>query len=162
VSDDGVRPPDTGHARPSGADDATVEAVGTLSEALEWVERARGRLYDLHQMIGHADFLLDTAAEQLDSAGHGDAARRLREDLIGRNVLDGRWTFQVVEEFDRLYYEPFRDVERQIRDEHMAGRRHVFEAELKEKRRTRGRSGHESRPPAAAGPEAVTASEPGS
>jgi hypothetical protein len=156
MSEAAARPPDAEHTRPAGSDDATVEAVGTLSEAFEWVERARGRLYDLHQMIGHADFLLDTAAEQLEAAGHGDSARRLREEIIGRNVLDGRWTFQIVEEFERLYYGPFRDVEKDIRDEHMAGRRHVFEAELKEKRRTRGRHGHESRPPAAGGPEVGT------
>ena len=28
--------------RPDGVSDATVEAVGAVSEALEWVERARG------------------------------------------------------------------------------------------------------------------------
>ena len=137
------------HTRPEGADDATVEAVGTLSEALEWVERARGRLYDLHQMIGHADLLLDEAADQLDGAGHAEHARLLREDLIGRNVLDGRWTFQIVEEFDRLYYGSFRDTEQRVRDDLMAGRRHVYEAEMKERRRTHGRAGHEHRPPTA-------------
>ena len=39
---------------PDGASDALVAAVGKVSEALEWVERARGRLYDFHQMMGHA------------------------------------------------------------------------------------------------------------
>jgi hypothetical protein len=136
------------HARPPGADDATVEAVGKLSEALEYVERARGRLYDLHQLIGRADFLVEEAADGLESAGHAEAAARLREQLMGRNVLDGRWTFQIVEEFDRTYWEPFRSHEEQVRDEFMAGRRHVFEAEMKERRRTHGRSGHEYRPPA--------------
>lgn len=28
--------------RPAGVSDATVEAVGAVTEALEWVERARG------------------------------------------------------------------------------------------------------------------------
>jgi hypothetical protein len=147
---------DPDHTRPDGADDATVEAVGTLSEALEWVERARGRLYDLHQMIGHADFLLDEAAGQLESAGHEAHARRLRDELIGRNVLDGRWTFQIVEEFDRLYYGAFRGLEEDVRGDLMAGRRHVFEAELKERRRTHGRRGHEHRPPASHDPEVPT------
>jgi hypothetical protein len=31
--------------RPNGVSDETVEAVGSVSEALEFVERARGRLY---------------------------------------------------------------------------------------------------------------------
>jgi hypothetical protein len=55
-------------------------------------------------------------------------------------------TAKVIEEFDDLYYEPIRAVERRVRDELVAGRRHVFEAEMKESRRTRGRAGHERRP----------------
>ncbi len=44
--------------RPDAMDDATVEAVGAVSEALECVERARGELYSFHQLMGHADLLL--------------------------------------------------------------------------------------------------------
>ena len=33
--------PDDAHTRPDGLDDATVDALGTLSEALEVVERVR-------------------------------------------------------------------------------------------------------------------------
>lgn len=138
---------DPTHERPAGASDATVEAVGKVTEALEWVERARGRLYDLHQMIGRADFLLDDAAGLLEEAGHPEEARLVREEVIGRNVLPGRWTFQVVEEFDETYYRPFVEADATIRERLMAGRRHVYESELKERRRSRGRAGHESRPP---------------
>ncbi len=137
---------DASHERPEGTSDETVEAVGKVSEALEWVERARGRLYDVHQMIGRADFLLDEAAEGLERAGHPEEAALVREEIIGRNVLPGRWTFQVVEEFDETYYGPFKDADQRIRDTLMAGRKHVYESELKERRRTRGRPGHESRP----------------
>jgi hypothetical protein len=62
-------------------------------------------------------------------------------------VLDGRWTFQVVEEFDDGYYGAVRGVERCVRDELMDGRRHVFEAELKDRRRTPGLPSHARRPP---------------
>jgi len=134
------------HRRPDGVDDSTVAAVGKLSEALEWVERARGRLYDFHQMMGHADFLVEEAAENLESCGHADLARQLRSEIIGRNVLEGRWTFQVVEEFDALYYAEAVRHEQHVRDALLEGRRHVYEAELKERRRTRGRRGHESTP----------------
>ncbi len=79
--------------RPEGLDDATVEAVGKVSEALECVERARGELYSFHQLIGHADLLLGEACDELQ----------------GRE-------------------------------------RHVFEEEMKERRRTDGRRGHERRP----------------
>jgi hypothetical protein len=126
-----------------------VEAAGKVSEAVEWIERARGRLYDFHHLIGRADFLLGDAAEMLEGCGADELAALVRAEVIGRNVLDGRWTFQIVEEFDRLYYEPVRDTERTVRDELVGGRRHVYEAELKEQRRTPGRPGHESRPPAA-------------
>ena len=136
------------YERPAGVDDETVKAVGKLSEALEWLERARGRLYDFHQMLGHLDLQMSEAAELLGRAGHVDAAALIERDVIGRNVLDGRWTFQIVDEFDAAYYEPVCAVEREVRDELMHGRRHVFEAELKEQRRTAGRRGHERRPAA--------------
>jgi hypothetical protein len=120
--------------------------VGKLSEALEWVERARGRLYDFHQMMGHADFLVEEAAEGLAGCGHEHLARELRTQIIGRNVLEGRWTFQIVEEFDDLYYGEVVRHERKVRDELLDGRRHIYEAELKEVRRTRGLRGHEATP----------------
>lgn len=146
MSNDPTLPPDDPYARPAGIDDAVVDATGRLSEALEWVERARGRLYDFHQLMGHADLLLDDAVEALEAAGLADEAELVRTDLIGRNVLEGRWTFQIVDEFDDGYWRPFRDIERGIRDRHIGGRRHVFEAEMKERRRSDGRPEHRSRP----------------
>jgi hypothetical protein len=132
--------------RPDGIDDDTVAAVGKLSEALEWIERARGRLYDFHQMMGHADFLVEDAATRLAECGHDQLADELRTQIIWRNVLEGRWTFQVVEEFDDLYYSEVVRHEQLVRDSLLAGRRHVYEAELKEARRTPGLRGHESTP----------------
>jgi hypothetical protein len=35
------QPPDEAHRRPPGTTDEVVEATGKLSEALEWIERAR-------------------------------------------------------------------------------------------------------------------------
>ncbi|HEU5150752.1 MAG TPA: hypothetical protein VFU19_09655 [Iamia sp.] len=134
------------HRRPAGVDDATVEAVGKVSEALEWVERARGHLYELHQLLGHADLMFGEAADLLDDAGHGGHAEALREAVVGRNVIEGRWTFQLVEDFDDGYWSDAREHERRIRDDLMAGRRHVYESEMKEDRRTHGRRHHEARP----------------
>lgn len=132
--------------RPDGVDDDTVEAVGSLSEALEYVERARGHLYEFHQLMGHADLLLGDTCDKLREAGHPDIADRLATDLVGRNVLYGRWTFQVVEEFDDNYWSVLREHERGVRDQLMGGQRHVFEAEMKERRRSHGRPGHEATP----------------
>lgn len=70
--------PDTKRTlRPDGVDDATVEAVGAVSEALEWVERARGELYSFHQLMGRADLLLGEACDKLRDAGHDAVADRL-------------------------------------------------------------------------------------
>ncbi|WP_446219703.1 hypothetical protein [Micromonospora sp. IBHARD004] len=138
--------PDERHRRPAGVSDDTVEALGKLSEALETVERARGHLYSLHQLIGHADLMLDDAVELFRSAGHDDIADRIGRDLLGRNVIAGRWTFQIVEDFDDGYYALFRELDRRARDELVDGRRHLYEAEMKEHRRTPGRPGHEARP----------------
>jgi hypothetical protein len=126
--------------------------VGKASEALEYVERVRGLLYEAHQLMGRADFLFEEAADGLEDAGHSGVAQRIRDDVVGRNVLDGRWTFQIVEEFDDIFYGPVRAEVRRLEDDLMAGRRHVYEAELKEQRRSRGRAAHETRPPAADSP----------
>ena len=137
--------PDSAHRRPEGLADVTVEALGKLSEALETVERVRGHLYALHQLVGEADFKLDAAVSLFMQAGQTRIAKRIGRELIGRNVVPGHWTFQLVEEFDDGYYAEFRAVEKDARDELAGGRRHLYEAELKERRRTRGREGHEAR-----------------
>lgn len=134
------------HRRPPGADDDTIAAVGKVSEALEYVERARGHLYSFHQLIGHADLVLGNACDELRAAGHGAIADRIETELVGLNVLHGRWTFQIMEEFDDGYWSEFRRHERAVRDELQQGLRHAYEADMKERRRTHGRGGHESRP----------------
>lgn len=144
--DDTRRSVDAEHSRPEGATDAEVEAAGTISEALEKVERARGHLYSFHQLIGAADFGFEDGADQLEASGHRELAERLRTELIGLNVLAGRWSFQVVEDFDDGYWSTARELDRVVRDEVTDGRRHVYEAELKQERRTHGRSGHEATP----------------
>ncbi len=137
---------DAAHSRPDGASDELVEANGKLSEALEYIERVRGHLYSLHQLVGRADLLLDEVVEGLRVAGHEELAQQVEEELLGANVLPGRWTFQIVEEFDEGYYAAFKEMEKRVRDKTMDGRRHVYEAEMKQTRRTGGRKGHEATP----------------
>jgi hypothetical protein len=155
-AEDDIRAEDEEHLRPEGVDDATVAAVGKLSEAVEWLERARGRLYDFHQMLGHLDFQMSDAAVLLREAGHAELAGLVESDIIGRNVLDGRWTYQILEEFEDVYYDVIRETERRIRGELLAGRRHIFEAEMKARRRSVGRTGHEQLPLAAHDPRVPT------
>ncbi|WP_295661752.1 hypothetical protein, partial [uncultured Nocardioides sp.] len=101
------------HQRPDGVSDTTVEALGKLSEALEAVEEARGHLYTFHRRTGTADLMLGDAVDLFRDAGHDDLADRLERELVGRNVIHGRWTFQIVEDYDDGYWSAFRDLEQQ-------------------------------------------------
>jgi hypothetical protein len=116
---------------PGETGEAAVDAVSALSEALEVTEEARGALYRFHRLTGKADGKLDAAIEALHAAGAHDLAAYVAEQLRGRDVLEGRWTFQIVEEYDDRYYAVFREVERRARDELVGGRRHVGEARMK-------------------------------
>ncbi|MEU1471666.1 hypothetical protein ABZ434_26025 [Streptomyces sp. NPDC005761] len=138
--------PDDRHVRPDGVSDATVEALGTLSEALETVEQARGHLYAFHQLTGGADLKLGKAVEQLRKAGHPKHADLVSREIVGRNVLPGRWTFQVIESYNATYYRPFTGVEAQVREELVGGREHLYEAEMKEERRTSNHPAHGAQP----------------
>ncbi|MCU1393181.1 MAG: hypothetical protein JWM34_1609 [Ilumatobacteraceae bacterium] len=127
--------------------DEIVAAIGKASEALEHVERARGHLYAFHQLMGRADLQFGRAVELLRAAGLSDDADQLDRTVVGRNVLDGRWTFQVVDEFDVLYYETVCARVRDLETRHLSGERHVYERRMKEQRRSVGEPGHEMEPP---------------
>ena len=135
-----------GRATPDGVSDATVEALGKLSEALETCEQARGQLYAFHQLTGSADILLAEAVTALRQAGHRDIADRIDRELVGRNVVHGRWTFQIVEDYDDNYWSLFRELERTARDELAGGVRHLHEARMKQSERSDGQPGHAAQP----------------
>ncbi|MGW4234697.1 hypothetical protein ACWEF9_36430 [Streptomyces sp. NPDC004980] len=138
--------PGAGHERPPEVGETTVEALGALTEALETVERARGHLYGFHQLTGGADLTLDRAVELLRQAGHTEQADLVEREILGRNVIPGCWTYQVVEAYNTTYYRPFVEVEARVRQELAAGRQHLYEAGMKEARRTRGHPDHSARP----------------
>jgi len=127
-------------------DDDTVSALGKLSEALETVEQARGLLYGFHQLTGKADLLLQDAVAGFRDAGRAELADALERDLVGRNVIADRWTFQVVEDFDAGYWSAFRDADSRARDQLSGGDRHVLEARMKQRERTVGHPRHEAGP----------------
>ena len=134
------------HRRPEGVSDATVEALGKLSAALDHVEDARGHLYAFHRLMGSAESTLEEATAMVRDAGHTDLADALDEQALGQNPLPGMWSFQMVEEFDDGFYARTKGLHQRAIDDLVQGRRHVFEAEMKELRRTRGRPGHEATP----------------
>ena len=59
-----------------------------------------------------------------------DLAAELDEVLVGRDVLPGQWTFQIVEAYDEQYWTVFRAMEQRAREQ-LGVDRHLFEAELK-------------------------------
>src|SRR3954454_21078427 len=95
-------------------EDTAVETAGKMTEALETLERARGHLYSFHQLVGEADLGLDEVLAGLRGCGADELAARLEEELVGRNVLPDRWTFQIMEEFDDGYWSVFREHERAV------------------------------------------------
>lgn len=134
------------HTRPPGVSDATVAALGTLSLALETAIRARGALYEWHQLIGGADRTLADAVRQLREAGHAEHADLVEHELLGRNVIPGHWSFQVIEGHNATYHQPFVEIEARVRDDLVDGRDHLYEAEMRERLRTRGHPDHTALP----------------
>jgi hypothetical protein len=137
---------DDQHRRPDGVTDETVEALGKLSAAVDHVEDARGHLYAFHRLMGSGERTLEEATEMIRAAGHDDIADELDEIVLGRNPLPGMWSFQMVEAFDDGFYAATKGLQQRALDQLVDGRRHLFEAEMKELRRTPGRQGHEARP----------------
>jgi len=137
---------DDAHRRPAGISNKTIDALGKLSEALEVVEHARGLLYGFHRLSGKADLALGEAVELMRDAGHTAIADQLEKVMVGRNVIEGRWTFQIVEDYDTNYYSTFVEEERTARQSLVEGKKHVFEAEMKEARRSHGMRHHEATP----------------
>jgi hypothetical protein len=131
---------------PDGVDDRVVDALGTLSKALEAVENARGHLYAFHRLSGTADLTLQQAVTDLRAAGATGIADELDEVLVGRDLIGDAWSFQLVEDYDENYWSVFRAMERRAR--RMAGDvpQHLYEARMKADEQTNGASsarGHE-------------------
>ena len=61
-----------------------------------------------------------------------------------------------MEEYDDTYWTPFRELEREARDQLVDGQRHLYEAEMKERERSAGDPHHTAVPttPAAGQPRA--------
>jgi hypothetical protein len=125
--------------RPAGLTDAEVEALGKLSEALEVVENARGLLYGFHRLCGTADLTLQEAVRLLHDAGHADLAAEIDETIVGRDIVDGLWSFQIVEKYDSGYWQPFRDAEQRARAALRDAEPHIYEAEMKYREQQSGR-----------------------
>ena len=95
------------------------------------VENASGALYAFHRMSGQADLALQDAVKGLRAAGQDGLADEIEDVLVGRDVVPGMWTFQLVEAYDEHYWRVFRAVDVEARRRLAGGTPHIFEAELK-------------------------------
>jgi hypothetical protein len=109
---------------------AAVRAAHLVEVATEWIERAFGAQLDAHHHVGHAQLMLLEAAEALEGAGRPDLAGRARE-VAARDVADGRWTYQLVDEFRAHMLAPARALDAEVRSRLTGGVRHRFEARQK-------------------------------
>jgi hypothetical protein len=58
-------------------------------------------------------------------------ADTLDDVLVGRDVLPGMWTFQIVDAYDETYYSVFRGMDEWATDRLASGTKHLYEAEMK-------------------------------
>jgi hypothetical protein len=123
---------------PAPADDQRLlETMATATEAMEYVERARGHLITLHHLLGRAEVLFEEVASELRAEGHAAEATRLEHEVIGRDVIEGRWSYELLEEFDRGYFEPVRNTHRDVVAS-TVGRPHAREERVRAARRRAG------------------------
>jgi hypothetical protein len=138
---------DEAHLRPDGVSDEVVEAIGKFSAALDHIEDARGHIYAFHRLMGSGERTLEEAYDLIkDVPGLEEYAEAMDREVLGRNPLPGMWSFQMVEGYDDEFYGPIKGLHQRMLDELLDGKRHVFEAEMKQLRRTPGVRGHEKNP----------------
>jgi hypothetical protein len=130
-------------------DDTAPELTETELTALhhcqlgiEHVHRAYGSLLDFHHRVGHAMDRFDEAERTLRAAGHDELADELRDRHLPAGVVDGRWSYEVVEAFEREFRDPVVAFEAAVRERLADGRGHV--TERRQQRRWRERAGRGS------------------
>ncbi len=72
---------------------------------------------------------------RLAQAGHRDEAASLWRTVVGRDVLGGRWTFEIVERFDDDYYDSARTEVTRLEQRLVGSRRHAHEQAMRTRRR---------------------------
>jgi hypothetical protein len=78
--------------------------------------------------------LFEESAVRLAGAGHRDEAAPLWRSLVRRDVLEGRWIFEIVERFDDDYYDVARSEVAHLEQVSEAAR-HAHEEEFRIRRR---------------------------
>lgn len=115
----------------------TVDALHELQLARENIYRAYGTLLSFHHRIGRAMNRYNNAIEQLEEAGHADLAEQELMEPVSLGVIDDRWTWSLVEEFQDGFLDATLTAEARVRDELANGDRHIYEQHLEQAWRDR-------------------------
>ncbi|WP_435076270.1 hypothetical protein [Halococcus sp. AFM35] len=111
----------------NGLGESERAALHDLQLGIEHLHRGYGHLLTFHHAVGRAMNRFDDAREELRESGHDGRADALRDDLLPAGVVEGMWTYEVVEAFADEFLDPAAGFEADIREELADGQRHVTE-----------------------------------
>ncbi len=113
----------------SGTNLSTAErtAVHEVELGIEWLRRAHGNLIQFHHAVGHAMDHLNAAEPQLREIGETALANELRDHHLPQGVDGDRWSYELLETFERGLLAEITRYEESVREEVTDGQRHVAE-----------------------------------
>ena len=116
----------------AGADDIDLteeerRALHELQLGVENLYRGYGSLLDFHHAIGRGMDHLHDAEEILREAGHEKRADMLRDEALPTGVLEDRWTYEIVESFEREFLTEVSGFEQDVREDLADGTEHITE-----------------------------------
>lgn len=121
---------------------AERKALHSVELGVEWLHRAHGNLVEFHHKTGHAMDHLADAEGQLREAGHDALADVLRDEYLPRGVIDeGRWSYDVLEDFQEGFLATLTEFEERTREDVADGHRHVTERAQERAWKERARDG---------------------
>jgi hypothetical protein len=112
-------------------------ALHELQLGGEHVQRAYGHLLAFHHQIGRAMDRYAAAEPHLREAGHEGFADEIRDRHLPAGVVGDRWSYELVEDFERGFLAETTGVERRVRDHLAEGVGHVTEREQQREWRDR-------------------------
>lgn len=118
---------DASDEEPTEFGEAARDALHSVELGLEWLQRAHGNLLEFHHGIGHGMNHLDDAEAKLRDCGHEELADRLRDDYLPRGPIDGRWTYELVEDFEAEFLDDLAELDRRAHEAIADGERHLAE-----------------------------------
>lgn len=117
--------------------DDEEDALHELQLAVEHTNRAHGELLAFHHEIGAAFDRLAAAEELLRETGHGGWADDIRDDILPAGIIEGHWTYELVEAFENGTLERIDALQERAREDVADGVDHVGERQLQRRWRER-------------------------